>query len=75
MSTSRGLPTIYSRSGLVTSMGHQGPNSFVRVAEIFTVPNSYKLCPKHFPEGEILQGLCSPDCEPEWAINLVWKQL
>ena len=39
MSARRSLPTFYSRSRSVTSMGHQGTKSFVRVAEIF------QLCP------------------------------
>jgi len=35
MSASRSLPTIYSRSRPVTSIGLQGAKSFVTVAEIF----------------------------------------
>jgi len=54
MSASRRLPTIYSRSRPVTSMGHQGAKSFVRVAEIF------KLCPKHFPEWGDFAGVFAP---------------
>jgi len=38
-----------------------GAKSFLRGAQIFlTLPNSFKLCPTHFPGGEFCRGASPP---------------